>query len=120
VAEIPADLADLVNTPGYELGLYKLVGITVEKCASLAEWMSAFNPHEYRVDFTPVGRHKEVSTVFIGLDFSHGRSDPPLLFETAIFWGAGDYQTFLRTATWAEAMRAHAMAVKRAKYGTRS
>jgi hypothetical protein len=120
VAEIPDDRADLVALLGRELDLYKLVSRAVEKCDTLVEWMAAFNMHEYRVDFTRVGRHKEVSTVFIGVDFSHGRSTPPPLFETAIFWGAGDYQVVLRTATWAEAVRAHAMAVNRAKYGTRS
>jgi hypothetical protein len=117
VAEIPDDLVALL---GRELGLYKLVSRAVEKCETLVEWMAAFNMHEYRVDFTRVGGHKEVSTVFIGIDTSHGRSDPPLLFETAIYWGAGDYQIVLRTATWGDAVRAHDMAVNRAKYGTRA
>jgi hypothetical protein len=53
-----------------------------------------------------------VSTVFLGLDHSHGFG-PPQLFETMVFGGKlDDYQR--RYSTAAEARDGHAEAVRRA------
>lgn len=83
-----------------------------------AAWMSeggdgaGINPKAVvgKADFTEV---VHVSTVFLGLDHSMGRSNQPILFETMIFGGPFDgYQR--RYATWEEAEKGHAEACEQA------
>lgn len=59
----------------------------------------------------------EISTVFLGLDYGHGFTRKPLLFETMIF-GNGKcdgYQT--RCSTWEEAVKMHQDAIDWIKDG---
>lgn len=52
-----------------------------------------------------------ISTVFLGLDHSFGRTERPILFETMIFGGVHDeYQD--RYSTWNEAVEGHIKASK--------
>lgn len=53
----------------------------------------------------------EVSTIFFGLDAHDGKERTPLLFETMIFGIEGTMGPY-RYATWKEAERGHAEAVK--------
>jgi hypothetical protein len=55
-------------------------------------------------DDLPNGR---VSTVFLGLDHSHGLGGPPLWFETMVFIGSESVDTD-RYTTWDEAAAGHA------------
>jgi hypothetical protein len=47
-----------------------------------------------------------VSTVFLGLDHRFGGKGPPLIFETMIFGGPRDQETY-RYSTWEEAEAGH-------------
>jgi len=51
-----------------------------------------------------------VSTVFLGIDHGFVEGGPPLLFETMIMRGS-EYGRQERTATWDEAVDAHARAL---------
>ncbi len=80
--------------------------------ADLLTWARWLETHgkERLIAKTKVGR-KEVSTVFIGID--HNFFDKKLhIFETMIFPKADVYE---RYATWGEAERGHARAVKSLK-----
>ena len=59
--------------------------------------------------FEPV----KVSTVFLGLDHRFG-DGPPLLFETMIFGGVFDEDTW-QYSTWEEAEIGHRKAIKKVK-----
>ena len=59
------------------------------------------------VDDTDIGDAR-ISTVFLGIDHSHGHG-PPLLFETMIFGGVHD-QYQVRCSTWEQAEAQHATA----------
>ena len=54
-----------------------------------------------------------VSTVFLGLDHSHG-GGPPLLFETMVFNGPLD-QKQERCSTWGEAEKMHEVMCQRVR-----
>ena len=70
---------------------------------SLEEW-AMMTSEEKIVDKTWFGQ-VQVSTVFLGMDHSHGGSSP-ILFETMIFGGEWDgYQK--RFETWEEALTGH-------------
>ena len=91
---------------------YILDGHEPVLCADLHKWGRWFETADRHVARDKVGDVK-VSTVFLGLDHRFGDKGPPLLFETMIFGGPHDgYQE--RYATWAEAERGHAVAVKKA------
>jgi len=62
----------------------------------------------------------EISTVFLALDHSWADDEPPLLFETMIFWrgteldrrdGVVDDAPMYRAPTWELALEMHAKAV---------
>jgi hypothetical protein len=50
------------------------------------EWSAAFGRDDRTVARTSLGTRGEVSTVWLGLDASHG-DGPPLIFETMMFGG---------------------------------
>lgn len=76
-----------------------------------AQWFA--NIDNRRVGSDHIGS-VHVSTVFLGLDHNwHGVGDP-ILFETMIFRGPLDQETW-RYCTYAEAERGHAEAVAQAK-----
>ncbi len=57
---------------------------------------------------TPNGEVK-VSTVWLGLDHSFGKSGPPLIFETMVFGGGAEWDEYQeRYATEVEALARHA------------
>lgn len=69
-----------------------------------AKW-SHSNPDATRVALSQVGLFR-VSTVFLGLDHSFGRSGTPLIFETMIFGEPFD-NYFWRCGTYDEAEVIH-------------
>ena len=87
---------------------YILDGKTA-KSVDLIEWAQWLETADRHVAKTTVNDEVNVSTVFIGLDYSFG-SGPPLLFETMIFGGEHDqYQE--RFETWEQAEDGHKVAV---------
>lgn len=58
-----------------------------------------------RVAKTTVG-DADVSTVFLGIDYNWTGKGPPLVFETMIFGGNYDQETW-RWSTWNEAEAGH-------------
>ena len=73
-----------------------------------AQWMAA-NEHRRQVGLTEIAAG-HVSTVFLGVDHSHGRL-PPILWETAIFPHEGGVAIIDRYASHAAAVEGHARAV---------
>lgn len=90
---------------------YLLEGHTPVPCEREA-WARMLDDKDRVVAQTPqIGERPWVSTVFLGLDHSHGRTDDPLLFETMIFGGELDGWEE-RCSTWEEAEELHAKACK--------
>ena len=69
-----------------------------------------------RVNHTEVTDKVTVSTVFIGIDHRFDNKGPPLLFETMIFGGHFDQETW-RYSSWDDAEIGHQMAVKKVREG---
>jgi hypothetical protein len=67
-----------------------------------------------RVARTEINESCYVSTVFLGLDHNFSGKGEPLLFETMIFGGPLDQDTY-RYRTWADAERGHEAAVVEAR-----
>ena len=64
------------------------------------------DPH--RVAFDDLGSGLTISTVFLGIDHSHFREGPPMLFETMIFGGGDMLDIDCRScSTWEEAEQQH-------------
>src|SRR5207245_9451486 len=78
----------------------------------LMTWAKWFQDADCRIGDDPIGDVR-VSTVFLGLNHNF-RGGEPLLFETMIFGGPLDGETW-RYASTAEAMRGHQEAVTQAK-----
>lgn len=78
---------------------------------SAEDWVLAFSG-DRRVASEQIGDAR-VSTVFLGLDHSHGYG-PPLLFETMIFGGEHD-QHQERCSTYEQALEMHRKAVEKVK-----
>lgn len=80
-------------------------------CADLMEWARWFEAADRRVARDEVG-DVEVSTVFLGLDHSHGRG-APMLFETMTFGGGPRTDEWCsRYSTWDEALAGHGEVVR--------
>lgn len=84
-------------------GRYRLVGKLAVPEPNLREWSKVFGENRHVGD-TKIGGVR-ISTVFLGLDHSHGHG-PPLLFETMVFRG-GDGDETERYSSWAEAEAGH-------------
>lgn len=81
---------------------WKLDGHNVVPASDLMDSVRSFESRH--VDQTMIGDVR-ISTVFLGIDHSHGMG-PPLLFETMIFGGKHDqYQG--RCSTWEQAEKMH-------------
>ncbi len=81
------------------------------------KWAFWFEKANRRVTIKKLGKGKNrvvISTAFLGLDYSHGFGDGPLVFETMIFGGRFNYE-MRRYKTWSEAVRGHRQMVKLAK-----
>lgn len=59
------------------------------------------------------GNEVKVSTMFLGIDHSFSQNRPPILFETMIFGGDFDQDTY-RYSTWDEAVKGHKKALMKA------
>lgn len=109
-------------------GSYRLEGRTPVPCTSMLQWvMSMEETHHVartlmvKVRLGPKGiellSNYYVSTVFLGLDHSHGAGSEPLVFESMIHNKISDewldYQT--RCPTWKVAERMHITARRFAK-----
>ena len=72
----------------------------------LMTWARWFEANDRHVKLTEQG-DVMVSTVFLGLDYSWGEGERPVLFETMVFAGnhGGDQE---RYCTWEEAEAGHA------------
>ena len=85
---------------------------------SLNEWIERFEDEQYqRVDETILPDGRWVSTVWLGLDHSFGRS-APIIFETMVFSSRAHGKTSLcceRYATEAEAIAGHQRMVEKLK-----
>ena len=92
---------------------YILVDKEVQPVFDLLEWGKWMQDHSRRIERTRVG-DIVVSTVFLGLDHSHG-GGPPILFETLCFKDqtpdskstTSMDDTMVRYATYAEALTGH-------------
>jgi len=79
-----------------------------QKTVNISYWSKWFENSDRHVAKDHIGC-TEVSTVFLGIDHSHGRGEP-LLYETMIFGGRRDgYQN--RYTTREQALKGHAEAV---------
>lgn len=84
-------------------------------CDDVAAWGEFMhNKENKRVAFTKISDEVEVSTVFLGMDHSHGDSNDPLLFETMIFGGFLN-QGLARYCTYQDALKGHEAMVILAK-----
>lgn len=82
-----------------------LDGHEVKPVRNMDAWVASGGVRH--VDDTEIGDAR-ISTVFLGIDHSHGFG-PPLLFETMIFGGVhNEYQA--RCSTWEQAETQHATA----------
>lgn len=79
------------------------------KPVPLLQWACFFEQANRRVALTKVGV-SEVSTVFLGLDHNLSGEGPPLIYETMVFGGKLDGNTW-RYSTRAQAVRGHGEAV---------
>ena len=91
---------------------YNIDGTVCE--GGVMEWAKKFDYRDSRViGKTDVGDMR-VSTVFLGLDHNYNNEGPPLIFETMIFGGLLDQETW-HYSTKEEAEVGHEAAVAIAK-----
>lgn len=97
---------------------YVLEGRTVRPARNMLEAMAAIAyPH---IGSTRVGA-VFISTVFLGIDHSHGRPGGPILFETMVFGGGVALdRTQVRYHTIDEAETGHALMVARVMAAARA
>ena len=95
------------------VGLYKLNGHEVLPCVDVIEWGIWFE-HADRVVAHTKSYMGNVSTVFLGIDHRFTGDGPPILFETMVFGGECDGETW-RYSTWDEAVAGHAQALAAVK-----
>lgn len=87
---------------------YILDGHAPVKVADVLTWAKWFETADRRVARTALAKDVEVSTVFLGIDYSpFSPGFPPILFETMVFGGKHDGD-MRRYATWDEAEIGHA------------
>lgn len=67
-----------------------------------------------RIAYTDINDKCNVSTVFLGMDHNYRRTGDPILFETMIFGGPLNEETW-RYTTYDDAERGHAEAVTQAQ-----
>jgi hypothetical protein len=85
-----------------------------------AEWGRLHTDDSYRViGYTDIAEHVAVSTVWIGINMNFSQEGPPIIFETMIFGGPLDSETW-RYATEREAKLGHMDAVRLARTAARA
>jgi hypothetical protein len=85
---------------------YKLVNGKVFPCKDVNDFKEAFEA-DRKIDKTEIDKDCSVSTVFLVVDHNFlGSSKTPVLFETMIFGGECDGQTY-RYTKFGEAKRSH-------------
>lgn len=89
---------------------YILEGNTPVKCDDLIKWGDWMSDFSSRVVAKDSKSGIDISTVFLGVDYSY-EGGPPLLFETMIFGGDND-QELWRCSTWDEAIVQHIRALE--------
>jgi hypothetical protein len=94
---------------------YRLEGRQLVACP-FEEWAQAHTSVQHVGDTTVKG--VRISTVFLGVDHSHGRA-LPLVFETLVFGGALD-QEMVRYTVYDEAEAGHAAMVARVREAEQS
>jgi hypothetical protein len=84
-------------------------------CGDLQAWSEWFENISNRlVGYTEVTTDCYVSTVFLGMNHRFMSNGPPILFETMIFGGPLDSETW-RYVSWDDAEAGHAAAVRKAR-----
>lgn len=96
---------------------YILVNREPVPADDLAVWGAWFNSPSNRI----VAQDRPspevlISTVFLGLDHNFSHEGPPLLFETMVFGGEFDEETY-RYCSWDEAVEGHGNVVARVQSG---
>lgn len=89
--------------------------VPVDDIIEWAKWFETADD-ERQVDLTVVDIGEEASTVFTGLEYRLFGDGPPLLFETMVFGGGYDGETW-RYSTWDEAEAGHKKVVERVMGG---
>jgi hypothetical protein len=88
---------------------YKLIGKEIVPVEDIMEWANSVEGKNRHVADDHLPKHR-ISTIFLGINHSHG-DGPPLLFETMIFSNReGEYQD--RYSTWDEAEKGHQTALE--------
>jgi hypothetical protein len=78
---------------------------TVSRINNLEEWALSFESCYSSIDWT--GNDEiYVSTIFLGVDHGHGRTEHPILFETMVFGSAYNREQE-RYCTYDEAIEGH-------------
>lgn len=90
---------------------YILDGHEVKEC-DLMTWAKCFGTADRKVARETIG-DSDISTVFLGLDYSVGEG-PPILFETLVFGGKLDGEMD-RYPTWDKAISGHNSMIERVK-----
>jgi hypothetical protein len=81
---------------------------------SFLRWAEWFETRNRIVDRTDINPKTYVSTVFLGMDHRYYGHGPPILFETMIFGGPLDGQTW-RYSSWDDAQTGHYAACRKAR-----
>lgn len=92
--------------------LYILEGKNAVRCNSVSKWGDSFERppgNLVKLDYVDDVSKLRVSTIFLGLDLSDGRSTEPILFETMVFDRKGpiDRYSTRRCSTYDQAVAQH-------------
>ena len=79
---------------------------TVKNVPDLRDWKTTLFQGNYRL-VDEISKTVEIATIFTGIDKSLGTNKVPVLFETIIFGGKMDGETYNYTS-WADAQKGHA------------
>ena len=94
-----------MTTQKYILKGKKLVKVDV------LTWAQWFETADRKIGFDVIGE-KQVSTVFLGIDYNYSSKGKPLLFETVVFPKG---ELVERYSTWGEAEAGHKKAIEELK-----
>ena len=92
---------------------YVLDGEIVRPAKNMGEWIAGFNIDKRRVAIDTIKDGSYVSTVFLGLDHSHGQGTP-ILFETMAWHNGEDFMQY-RYPTYEAALTGHRETVEELK-----
>lgn len=94
----------------FGINKYILVGQTPVPEPDTLTWARWYEKNDRHVAMTRVLDIAVVSTVFLGFDHNYfpWRGNPPLLFETMVFWTGEGGEEQDRCCTWRQAEQMHA------------